>query len=636
MKSMKLLRADIQNYRSIKSVTLTFEPSCRILVGVNESGKSNILRALAELDPEIEIVDDDLRVFGHDENHEDLAFIRFVFGLDTADRQELLKRASSKILGFKDSRPILELDGKDYTLKEYIAQVNEGLFRVDLRSKKKFGQYYTPSTKWKAKSGLFVCSGCPAALQVVVNGSNVSLSKYKLADDSIEELPDNLVSATTEDITKLVGTELAAFVVERLPPVVWWEYQEKNLLPTRIGLDAFAANPDSCMPLKHMFALANFNDAEQAIEDAKKRSNGIEVLLEKVADKCTRHMRGVWKEMKSVSIQLRENGSHIECKLRDSQFAYDFERRSDGFKRFFTFLLMISARTRTKDLNGAIYLHDEPEIGLHPSGAKHLRDELIRISKDNIVVFSTHSIHMIDKELPERHLVVKKDDEITRVLLAENSAIAEEEVLFQALGTSVFEDLKPKNLIFEGWRDFHLFRTAMGDKASIKKLSIDSLVEAGACYADGLKDVACVATVIQAAGRRSLIVSDGDAPAKDKQRRYEGSAHWTRYDECSATAISTAEDFLESGYLENCLEAACATIGISVSSAKGILGASSTNKLETVRSWLVKQGVVPDQTKEIINETKRRAFRELKPKHILQAYHYVLTRLNTDLGQLRD
>ncbi len=87
-------------------------------------------------------------------------------------------------------------------------------------------------------------------------------------------------------------------------------------------------------------------------------------------------------------------------------------------------------------------------------------------------------------------------------------------------------------------------------------------------------------------------------------------------------------------YLENCLEVACATIGISVSAAKGILGASSTNKLETVRSWLVKQGVVPDQTKEVINETKRRAFRELKPKHILSAYQDVLKRLNTDLEQL--
>lgn len=633
---MKLLRADIQNYRSIKSVTLTFEPPCRILVGVNESGKSNILRALAELDPEIKIVDDDLRVFGHDENHEAPAFIRFVFGLDNADRQELLKRASAKILGFKDSRLVLECDGKDYTLKDYVAQISEGLYRVDVRDQKKFGQYWSASAKWKPKTGLVNCAGCPASAQVIVNGSTVSLSKYKMADDGIEGLPDGLVSASAEDITKLVGSELIALVVERLPPVVWWEYQEKNLLPTRIGLDAFAANPDSCIPLKHMFALANFNDAEQAIEDAKKRSNGIEVLLEKVADKCTRHMRGVWKEMKDVSIQLRENGTHIECKLRDAQFAYDFERRSDGFKRFFTFLLMVSARTRTKDLNGAVYLHDEPEIGLHPSGAKHLRDELIRISKDNVVVFSTHSIHMIDKALPERHLVVKKDDEITKILLAEKSAIAEEEVLFQALGTSIFEDLKVKNIIFEGWRDFHLYRTAMGEKSTIKKLGLDKLSEAGACYADGLKDVGCVATVIQAAGRLSLIVSDGDGPAKDRQRRYEGSACWTRYDECSNTAIATAEDFLDSSYLEHCLASACSTLGISISASKGILGASPINKLETIRSWLSKEGVASDQLKEAVNETKRQAFRELKPKHILPVYQDVLKRINANLEQLSE
>lgn len=167
---MKLLRADIQNYRSIKSVTMTFEPPCRILVGINESGKSNVLSALAHLDPDSEVEDDDLRVFGHDENHEAGAYIRFVFALEDADRRELLNRLSAKIAGYTESKALLARDGKGYTLKEYLADVKEGLYSVDVRSKKKYGSYWAASPKWVAKQGLVACANASASHLITIGG----------------------------------------------------------------------------------------------------------------------------------------------------------------------------------------------------------------------------------------------------------------------------------------------------------------------------------------------------------------------------------------------------------------------------------------------------------------------------------
>jgi len=41
---MKLDKAEIVNFRSIKKETVVFDPACRVLVGINESGKSNILK----------------------------------------------------------------------------------------------------------------------------------------------------------------------------------------------------------------------------------------------------------------------------------------------------------------------------------------------------------------------------------------------------------------------------------------------------------------------------------------------------------------------------------------------------------------------------------------------------------------
>src|SRR5688572_21104021 len=37
-------------------------------------------------------------------------------------------------------------------------------------------------------------------------------------------------------------------------------------------------------------------------------------------------------------------------------------------------------------LDGALLLYDEPDTSLHPSGARQLRDELLRLSRKNLVV----------------------------------------------------------------------------------------------------------------------------------------------------------------------------------------------------------------------------------------------------------
>ncbi len=39
---MKLDRVKIKNFSSIQDTTLDFDPPCRVLGGINESGKSNI------------------------------------------------------------------------------------------------------------------------------------------------------------------------------------------------------------------------------------------------------------------------------------------------------------------------------------------------------------------------------------------------------------------------------------------------------------------------------------------------------------------------------------------------------------------------------------------------------------------
>ena len=169
---------------------------------------------------------------------------------------------------------------------------------------------------------------------------------------------------------------------------------------------------------------------------------------------------------------------------------------------------MVSAKARTKELVGTLYLQDEPDTSLHPSGARYLRDEIIKISETNYVVYSTHCIFMIDRELLRRHLIVEKHDEITVVSEVDESNITDEEVIYNALGYSIFENLKKYNIIFEGWRDKRLCQVALKSVPSEHKTLKARFSNVGFCHARGVKDVTRITPLLELAGRDWVIISD--------------------------------------------------------------------------------------------------------------------------------
>ena len=137
-----------------------------------------------------------------------------------------------------------------------------------------------------------------------------------------------------------------------------------------------------CIPLKHMFQLAGYMDIADEIERASNRSNGMRNLLKRVSTISTQHLHRVWKEYQGVALELVQNGDRINAHVVDRYNTFDLSRRSDGFKRFVSFLLHISVKARTDELRNTLYLDDDPDVGLHPSGVRYLRDELVKVSLD--------------------------------------------------------------------------------------------------------------------------------------------------------------------------------------------------------------------------------------------------------------
>jgi len=616
---MKLDRVEIKNFRSIQEVEICFDPPCRVLVGINESGKSNILNALALLSDEYEPVrKDDLREALPNENPIDESYVQFIFRFEKNESDKLFETVSSQILASAKNPVIISISGKNKKVKEFCATQTEGLYLADILEEKKEFSYWGFNNKYKLVDGWKKpTSSCPPDFQVELKGQNFQLSKYKLVRSrDFENVPDGyLEDATIEDFEEIVGNTITEIVKENLPEAIFWEYDDNNLLPPALTIAEFAENPDMCTPLKNMFTLAGIKDIKNGLEEKQKLSNNqFQNYLKNIAKKTTTHFRSVWKEYKNIEFSLKLDGDKIVPGITEEN-TYDFARRSDGFKRFVTFLLMISVNVKTDKLRNSLLLVDEADASLHPSGARYLRDELIRISKTNYVVYSTHSIFMIDSEDISRHYIVKKKGEITTIEQAQPSNIADEEVLYNALGHSVFAILKEKNIIFEGWNDKQLFKIALENApADVKRKYKD----VGICHARGSSNIRTITPIIELAKRTCLIVSDSDTPAKQQKNIYKrerGFGEWKTYQDIDTTIEAvTGEDFIKNDFITKQIKSALA--GTTMPEFSETTLPAKKGKITAISKWLMGNGMSADQARDMVTKIKNLIFDNLKYQNI--------------------
>jgi hypothetical protein len=225
---------------------------------------------------------------------------------------------------------------------------------------------------------------------------------------------------------------------------------------------------------------------------------------------------------------------------------------------------------------------------------------------------------MIDTGNIERHYIVKKEDEVTTVEVARDSNVADEEVLYNALGFSLFEILKQKNIIFEGWRDKRLFAVGQSKApAATKKI----LKELGVCHAKGVKHIKTITPLIELARRSCIILSDSDKPAKDQRKQFKaekGFGEWKLYQDIAPelTAV-TGEDFLKNSAIASAVTAAVANSGLPAFLAGEC---PESGKLGAIEAWLRARGLNAEQTQDTISAVKTSLFERLAAKDIEDSY----------------
>jgi len=457
---MKIKEIHIENFRSIKNETIVMDKNCLILLGKNEAGKSNVLKAIAAIFGQYNLtVKDQRKKINNEKILNRRIYITFEY--EESDVKKIKESLLKKYATIKD---ITFKEGK--TLNDFIqAELSCIFYEVIVANNAKPAFNY-PKEKQ---------SNVIPEKDVYQNGTIVSFQPQ----------------GNKIDLRDLLLVEIQKIYSEKPYKCIFWHYDNNLLLPDQVAINQFTANPSQYKSLENIFIMCNRANIAQEFKEAHEQDGDYFNLLDQVSKEVTKVFRKIWKDFRSTSIELTPDGGNILIKVTDNA-KYSFTDRSDGFKKFISILLNLSTQSRSDKIGERdIIIIDEPDQSLYPTSAKYLKEELLKIGEKSRVIYATHSQYMIDSDCLERHLIVEKNNDVTTIRKETGIApYSDDELLRRAIGSSIFECLQEKNIIFEGWLDKELF------KKYISITTQDDLKNIGKTFLHGISGAETLASIL--------------------------------------------------------------------------------------------------------------------------------------------
>jgi energy-coupling factor transporter ATP-binding protein EcfA2 len=246
--------------------------------------------------------------------------------------------------------------------------------------------------------------------------------------------------------------------------------------------------------------------------------------LEEASLELDRELRRLWAQGVDLDLhfQLKHRGSSIQLLAKDPAVKSRHARmskRSAGVTQFFRLSMVLHARRKKNPANSYVYVFDEPGVFLHPKGQKDLLAVFEQLAEDTQIVYATHSLFMLNQNFPERHRLITKSSDTT--IVDAKPYRANWRYAVDALGVRLTANIlfSPNILLVEGDSDpiyiYELFRVLnhTGDiDADANLLGIMS-------YSD-LPNLRFLLQTFKAENKERLmsVLFDGDQQGKDYQR----------------------------------------------------------------------------------------------------------------------
>ncbi len=566
---MKLIKARVQNYRSIKDTgEFEIEELKTILVGPNEAGKTVLLKALQQLNrPEevngFDVIRDYPRSL-YDEittkkvKPEDIEVVTGYFKLDDDDKAEIPSE-------FHNCEYVLyrKLDNSGFHIlrnapvKITYEDVKKDLQRLINHLDKQFADQHPDNVdKKSSKIAADLTRSFYGSKEFTVENSKQLIKfledSYALVDEDNEREEQRygkiieLIKKNNKhaEVLKILGKRTPIFVLFnnyfKVKPSVHLEHlaerMEKNLLEDEyydygnlclLKLLGFTASELS--KIGHTESPDN-NDAD-ALKAYRDKLDTRSYQLNAASIKLTNEIKRIWNpnpnRPEAERLRISADGQYLKVVVEDELgVEIELDQRSEGFQWLVSFFVVFFADAMDKHKN-AILLLDEPGMSLHGLKQRDFRETISRLAISNQTIYTTHSPFLVGpNELDLVRVVELKDrNEGTKVHTTISSSdpaglLPLQEALGYDLAQSLFTHTK--NLILEGLTDYWYIEATAAMLREEKVANLDSKI--ALIFAKSAGKVVYYATILHAHNLKIAALLDSDA-AGDQAAQQENLVH---------------------------------------------------------------------------------------------------------------
>lgn len=537
---MHLQSFRVKNFRSINDSGLITTDHLTAILGRNESGKSNLLLALQNLNPATgEVAIEPIKNFPRDRKLDDATdntdFLETHWKLTENEISELTKifPRASVVTGIQINRTYK--NGRIYILKKLSPHIFDVenikkkfmkvLTKIDVEFDKKETKDIAQQQNTKDSLNSIIPKSCQTATEWFIEVSSVianvrkSLMAQEVENEEIDDFLYEIEELSLSFDDKDKETAAIKWLDEQLPIFVYVD--DYPNLSGHHNLQTFIQrknqNNQSAEDIgfEKLCKVAGI-DPNRLIElatDSETRNQ----LVNRSGAVVTREIRRLWKDRK-LKIRFNVDSNFFDTYISDPNSTYDVEvnldERSRGFKWFFSFYITFFADTADGDAHNAIILLDEPGLYLH---AKSQYDLLEHLNMDfsNQIIYTTHSPFMVPtKELSNVKTVSIDQEKGTTVT---NDPTGDSTTLFPlqaALGYDIAQSLfiGSNNLIVEGVTDYWYLSSISEYLKSIDRIGLkDDIV---ITPAGGAQKISYMVSLLSSQNLNVVVLLDKERESK--------------------------------------------------------------------------------------------------------------------------
>ena len=539
---MRLESFRVRNYRSINDSGDIHVSQITALLGRNESGKSNLLRALHSLNPiegfsALKSIKDFPRHRRLEECTDDTPVLSTTWVLDEDDKEALLEvlprgtevervtigrsyQGKTRTVGFPELKTIPFDEGEVRSRVKKIAaavraaaQKQETPAALDAAA----DAFDTAASTTRSRD-TWAASVVAAtkALRTALAGADADLTdKQEETFSEVEELAERIVG------DKDAQQKARAWAIGAIPKFIYVdEYPELD------GHQDIAAYAQRKSQGQHLDTDRNFEklckvaglkpDELQNLHgqgDHETRNQ----LANRASAVVTGEIKRLWKD-RALKIRFNLDANHLDTFISDPTSTYDVEvnlnERSRGFQWFFAFYITFSADTDGGRAEDAIILLDEPGLYLH---AKSQSDLLRHLETDfkNQILYSTHSPFMVPTHALDSVRTVNIAEDVGTTVT--NDPTGDARTLFPlqaALGYDLAQSLfiGPNNLVVEGVTDFWIISAVSAYASEQGKTSLSSALTM--TPAGGAQKISYMVALLTSESLNVLVLLDTERDSK--------------------------------------------------------------------------------------------------------------------------